>query len=139
MDGWPQFADSAADYYYVKKPAFYNIARSQQPFVLLIAENESGLYELFAVNDTAERVSAQYSVSDGDTEEILLKGSVSVNENGIKKVGPIDGLYSSQRLLMIKWEGVFSGFNHFITGNPIFDINKFKRWYARINSADKTK
>ena len=139
VDGWPQFADSAADYYYVKKPAFYNIARSQQPFVLLIAENESGLYELFAVNDTAERVSAQYSVSDGDTEEILLKGSVSVNENGIKKVGPIDGLYSSQRLLMIKWEGGFSGFNHFITGNPIFDINKFKRWYARINSADKTK
>lgn len=56
--------------------------------MLLIAENESGLYELFAVNDTTERVSAQYSVSDGDTEEILLKGSVSVNENGIKKVGP---------------------------------------------------
>ena len=129
IDGWPQFSDAVVDYYYDKKLAYDYIKRCQAPFCIICGENNDMKLPLYAVNDTLTKQNGHFSVSDGETGEILLEGDYNIAENTRVKLGEIHADYSEKRLIMIRWDG---GYNHYISGNIPFDLEKSKEWHEII-------
>ena len=112
-DGWPQVSDAVVDWYGCKKLAYSYIKRSQTPFCMLCDEPKNGEIELIATNDTQGAQTAKYTVENVVTGEIVSKGEVTVEANGIvcaTKLPDIKGAFFA-----IRWETeTGSGINHFV-------------------------
>ena len=132
LDGWPQATEALVDYYFDRKIAFDVVARSNRPFVMLCGENANGRTCLYAVNDTAKKVSADYEVVDADTGIILTKGTAETEANGVVNLGILQGVMFGQSMLVIKWKGDENGFNHYITGKPVYKKSDFVCWYEKL-------
>ena len=130
VDGWPQMSDAVVDYYYDKKIAYDYIKRSQAPFAIMLSENISSYHNICAANDTMEEKHGKYTITKGETGEIVATGEYHLEPNSYKVIGRMDCDFSDKDLYIIKWEG---GFNHYITGYPPFDKDKFKKWHEIIN------
>jgi len=130
VDGWPQVSDAVVDYYYDKKIAYDYIKRSQAPFAIMLSENISSYHNICAANDTMEEKHGKYTITKGETGEVVATGEYHLEPNSYKVIGRMDCDFSDKDLYIIKWEG---GFNHYITGYPPFDKDKFKKWHEIIN------
>ncbi len=134
LDGWPGNTEALVDWYFVKKRAFDVVARSHEPFCLMIYENENGARSLVAVNDTSEEKQTEYTVKDGETGDVLYSGEIRVTANGAKAVQLGDSVYFNQTLWLIEWEeDGGKKCNHYLCGNPVFDLEKVRKWYRIID------
>ena len=133
LDGWPQMSDAVVDYYFEKKIAFDYIKRAQAPFSIFIAEPEDWHIRVVAANDTLEKVSGSFSITDMDTQACLLSGDFSVDENGIASLGQLPFFYSDKGMLLIEWYiGGKRYFNHYLYGCPAFSFEQYKNWYEKL-------
>jgi len=133
LDGWPQISDAVVGYYYDKKIAYDYIKRSQAPFSIMFRELEKWNLTLVAANDTLEKVSGTYKVTNLDTDEIVAEGNFDVGENQIADLCKVPVMYSDKGMFLIEWyiDGV-RYFNHYMFGYPGFDLEKYKEWYKKI-------
>lgn len=133
LDGWPQFSDAVVDYYLSKKLAYYYIRRSQRPVCLMIDNPEQWRVRLVAGNDSLEAAEGDYRVRDGENGETLLEGRFYAKANENAELGSIRLTFGEKRLLLIEWtiDGRKYG-NHYVHGYPIFSLDAYKGWLAKI-------
>ena len=129
LDGWPQFSDAVVDYYYTRKLAYGYIKRCQAPFCIIADEIRSWKSKLFACNDTLQPQSGHVTVTDAQTDKVLLDTDFTAKENASSCIGEIPIYYSEHKVLMIRWvANGNAGFNHYLCGYPPFDLG----WYQRF-------
>ena len=129
IDCWPQISDAIVDYYFSKKLAYYYIKRVQEPFCIMITEPESWYVKIVGVNDTLREKRGTYRVYDADTREELSSGNFSVSFYQKKLLDKIRVSRGEQRLFIIEWEVDDKRFlNHYLLGNPPFDLERYKEW-----------
>ena len=135
IDGWPQISDAVVDYYYAKKLAYHYIKRVQRPICLMMDELTDWTHDVVLGNDSREAHMVKWSVEDGETGEILLKGETlsPANENVV--LGTIREMSGDQRLYILRYEiGGVHYANHYISGFPHFDADRMLRWLEIIRS-----
>ncbi|MDQ1257449.1 MAG: beta-mannosidase [Candidatus Hydrogenedentes bacterium] len=136
IDGWPQFSDAIVDYYFGKKLAYHYIKRAQQPIGLIVGEAGSEKYRPVVVcNDTRDAAAGTYTVTDGDTDEVLATGAFDVHANQNMQVARIRGFASDQRLFTLQWTVGNQAFaSHYLAGTPPFSLGRYKSWLKKIAS-----
>lgn len=138
LEGWPGNTEALVDWYFEKKRAFDVVARSHEPFCLMIYENANGTHSLVAANDTLEEKQTLYTVKDGETGETLYAGEIRVGANGAKSVLLDGSVYFEQKLWLIEWEeNGEKKYNHYLCGNPVYDLEKVRKWYQIIGEKVK--
>ena len=134
LDGWPQFSDAIVDYFFDKKLAYNHIKRAQQDVVLCMSEIEGWESALVVANDTFTPRTGTYTVTDGETGEVLAEGPFMVGANESRKVGSLPVFYSEKRLVLLKLD--YDGktvWNHHIFGEVPFDLACAKVWQGIID------
>lgn len=131
LDGWPQFSDAVVDYYGKEKLAYKNICRSQAPVLCMIAPDVDGNYTLWGINDLPKDVCIDLRVEDGENKESFFAGQVKIPKDSKKAIATLQ-FFSKKRLIMMHWSGDVSGKNHFISGYPEYDFERFSHWYDII-------
>ena len=133
MDCWPQISDAIVDYYFSKKLAYYYIKRVQEPFCIMITEPESWYVKIVGVNDTLREKRGTYRAYDADTKEELSSRAFSISPYSKKLLDKIRVSRGEQRLFIIEWEIDGKRFlNHYLLGNPPFDLVKYKEWLKML-------
>ena len=129
LDGWPQMSDAVVDYYFTKKLAYKYIKRSQAPFCIAADEISDWKIKLFACNDTLQPKAGHFTVTDAETNELLIDKDFTAEANASTCIGEIPVFYSAHKVLLIHWmiDGE-AGFNHYLCGYPPFDL----AWYKKI-------
>lgn len=134
LDCWPQISDAVVDYYFHKKLAFYYIKRSQQPICLICDEPKDWHHGVYLCNDSLTGQKVSYTVRDGETGQVLLAGETwsAANENVL--LGSFKTFSGVQRLIVMDWqlEDGTRGANHFITGYPAYDPERYGGWLEII-------
>ena len=127
IDGWPQFSDAVADYYYDKKLAYYYIKMTQKPFILSVSEPSNWNCDLRAVNDSGKSLVFSYTVRDfTEGGKIVCEGKNHIGGDEVIVLEKLPYSYGHKKLYVIEWEcGEYSGKNHYMAGNPPFDLE----WY----------
>jgi beta-mannosidase len=135
IDGWPQFSDAVVDYYYDKKLAYYYLRQSQNPLLLTFTEPFNWRLRLNAVNNTGKDIDFTYTVKDYDTGETVLSGTGSCNEGLVYELDAIPYSQGEQKIYLIEWEsGKYSGKNHYLSGNPPFNLKYYTAFLQKIYS-----
>ncbi|MBC7320950.1 glycoside hydrolase family 2 [bacterium] len=133
IDCWPQISDAIVDYYFSKKLAYYYIKRVQEPFCIMITEPESWYVKIVGVNDTLAEKKGTYRVYDVETEEELSSGKFLLSPLSKKVLDKIRISRGEQRLFIIEWEiDSKKFFNHYLLGNPPFNLARYKEWLKII-------
>lgn len=135
IDGWPQISDSVVDYYFRKKLAWHYIRRSQQPCQMMLEEVSGWNQGIVLANDTLSDKHFIWSVSDGDTGEVLSQGEICVPAGENVRVGWLRLDPSQQRLLLLNFtaDGE-AGVNHYLTGWPKYKKADLLRWLEIIRT-----
>ncbi len=133
-DGWPQVTEAVIDFYGNKKLAFEVIKRSQKPFTFSVKTDLENRLILVALNDGDKNVTVNYTVTDGETGEVIKSGKVLSIAGENKELGFISVNACDKKLLLIKFDGDKKGFNHYITGYPTYDAEKVIEWYKIIKT-----
>lgn len=133
IDGWPQISDAVVDWYGNKKLAYGMIKRSQQPFCIMCDEPDSnGMLSIYAINDTRNNLTVDYSVTEALTDKTLLKGTVTVSPDTAVKIGEIKE--KNGEYYLIEWSGDAVGKNHFV--GAIGDMISEKDYTLFLKKAD---
>ncbi|MDR1106083.1 MAG: hypothetical protein LBL44_06980 [Treponema sp.] len=123
IDGWPQFSDAVADYYYVRKLAYFYLKQSQAPFLLAFTEPYEWYINLTAVNNSPGPVEFSYKVTDYDTKKEVLFGKGHCNEAESFQVDRMRYSQGEKKIYLIEWQAEnLSGQNHYLAGNPPFEF-----------------
>lgn len=136
MDGWPQFSDAVADYYFVKKLAFDYIRISQQFLLGIAGEWMDWGHELVMANDTLTSYTGTLVVTDAETDEELFRRSFEVAPNSNTVVGKLRLPNCERRMLILRWttdQGV-CGANHYMTGRPPVDFQWYRQFIPELRS-----
>ena len=112
-DGWPQVSDAVVDWYGCKKIAYHYIKRSQQPFCMLCDEPKNGVIALYATNDKQVDLTAEYTVENLATGEMVASGTCTVKANEIVKAADLPDAKGGFYLIRWKTEQG-EGVNHFV-------------------------
>lgn len=133
IDCWPQISDAIVDYYFSKKLAYHYIKRVQEPFFIMISEPENWYVQVVGINDTFTKKDGIFLVLDGDTDEKIIERDFSVEADSKKVLGRIRVSRGEQRLFIINWtiDGI-SYKNHYLLGNPPFNLERYKTWLENI-------
>ncbi len=133
LDGWPQMSDAVVDYYFTKKLAYGYIKRSQAPFCMIADEITDWRIKIFACNDTLQIKSGHFTVTDAQTNEILLEQDFTAEVNASTCIGEIPVFYSERKVLLIRWvaDGE-AGYNHYLCGYPPFDLGWYKNFIEEL-------
>ena len=133
LEGWPGNTEAVVDWYFEKKEAFDVIARSHEPFCLMIRENANGTRSLVAVNDTLQEKRTTFTIRDGETGETLHSAELRVDKNGAAEYPLCTSVTFEHRLWLIEWkDGDKIYCNHYLCGNPIFSLERMRKWYGII-------
>ena len=125
IDGWPQFSDAVVDYYFTKKLSYHYIKISQSPLILTFTEPRNWNLTLVAVNNAGRAVDFDYRVTDYDGD-VVAEGRSSCADQSVLELIKLPYTLSTAKLYVIDWKAEeFSGRNHYLAGNPPFDLN----WY----------
>jgi len=132
-DGWPHVSDAVCDYYNSPKRAFYYISNVQRDVCVMVLDAVDGKYPVMAVNDTRKAVKgAGVEISDVVTGKQLYKGNFDIAPNGKTLVASLPEM-TGQGMLLIKYSVDGTRYmNHYLYGNPPFDLEKYRQW---INSS----
>lgn len=132
LDGWPQMSDAVVDYYFNKKAAYAFIKRSQAPFVIAADELDDWSMRIYACNDTLQVKEGTFTVTDAETEEVLLTGNFSAKANTSTLIGRIPLFYSEHKILIFRWNiGEESGMNHYLCGFPPINLEMYRKLYLK--------
>ena len=122
-DGWPIISDSVVDYYFVKKAAYHAIKAVHGDVLVAVRDDHS----VWAVNDLWRPASGSVRITDVATGRLLMSRPFEVAANGRALLGEV--AFDGQGLLSIEYE--VEGrktLNHFLYGNPPFNIDDVKNW-----------
>jgi len=133
IDGWPQFSDAVVDYYFEKKLAYYYIKNSQQHVCVMLKEPSDWVQKIVVSNDTPTDACISVTIKDIDTNEIVFERDVTAPADSTTEIGDIRFLRSKQRFFIIEWTGQHSGTNHYLAGNPPFDLCIYRNWLLKSN------
>ena len=112
IDGWPQVSDAVVDWYGCKKLAYSYIKRSQSAFCLFCDEPIHGMLDLVATNDLQVPVNATYTVTNLMTDEVVYRGEVVLEANGIARIAKLPD--EKNAFYLIAWTSEQGeGKNHF--------------------------
>ena len=126
LDGWPQMSDAVVDYYFTEKIAYRYLKRAQAPFAVCLDELYDWNLRICACNDTLEEKCGHLRITDADSGEELFSGDFRAAKNATTVVGHLPLYYSEKRLLLLRWQiGKETGFNHYLTGFPPFDLARY--------------
>jgi beta-mannosidase len=134
IDGWPQFSDAVTDYYYNKKLAYYYLRQSQQPLILTFAEPGDWELPLCASNLCGKGpLEFSYQVRDFVSGEKVLAGTGACNDQETFELAALPYSQGEKRIYLIEWQsGVYSGKNHYLAGNPPFELSFYKDFLQKI-------
>lgn len=133
LDGWPQFSDAVVDYYFERKLAFDFIKRAQEPLCLMLREPKAWGQELVACNDTRQEIEVEYMVKDIDGGETLAEGRGLAAADSVTVLARVPFFASQKRFYVISWRSAQgSGLNHYLSGNPPFDLGRYRKWLAKV-------
>lgn len=137
-DGWPQFSDAVVDYYFTKKLAYHYIKRAQQPVCLMFKLPENWTLSLMASNDTPERVCVHYKVTDiSENGTVLIESECSVEPDSAVAVWNTPYSMSDKKFYLIEWTiGDVHYKNHYLSGNPTFDLAQYIAWASQAQMLD---
>jgi beta-mannosidase len=129
IDGWPQFSDAVVDYYMEKKRAYEYIKRAQQDICVVLKEPNSWKQAVVVCNDTREDVSIKLKITDVGADKVVLEAEGISRNNAVTPLGSLNYTMSKQTLYLIEWESAAgNGRNHFLAGNPPFNLAQYKQW-----------
>lgn len=132
IDGWPQFSDAVVDYYFRKKLAYDFIRTSQQPLCLVLREPEAWSQELVACNDFRDEMEVRYSVRDINTGSAVAAGRAIARGDSVTVFDRIPYSTGEKRFYLLEWEtSAGPGRNHYLAGNPPFDLEQYRQWLAK--------
>ncbi|HPK02786.1 MAG TPA: hypothetical protein PLS90_10065 [Candidatus Sumerlaeota bacterium] len=132
LDGCPLISNAVVDFYFRKTIAYEYIRRAQDDLLFCI-EKMDGELELFLVSDSLEEREVSYQVVSGD--EIIAQGLASVPANGVVALGSAGKAAGAARLFLLRAEaGDRAYFNHYLDGEPPFDLDRVKGFHARIEA-----
>ncbi|MCL2811734.1 MAG: glycoside hydrolase family 2 [Clostridia bacterium] len=133
-DGWPQFSDAVVDYYGVKKLAYSFIKRAQAPVCLMFGDAENWHLPLYGANDTPDPKKIAYKVADISAGNALLfEGEAVIPGDSTVCLWQKDFSMSHKGLYLITWTGDAQGKNHYLVGNPTFDLDTYIAWLKAAN------
>ena len=99
----------------------------------MITEPESWYVKIVGVNDTLREKRGTYRAYDADTKEELSSRAFSISPYSKKLLDKIRVSRGEQRLFIIEWEIDGKRFlNHYLLGNPPFDLVKYKEWLKML-------
>ena len=133
IDGCPQFSDAVVDYYYVKKLAYFYLQQSQKPFIITFNEPHEWKIKLIAVNNSQSSIEVKYKIRDYENGKILLSGKKNCADAESTIIDSLGYSQGEKKIYLIEWEaGVFSGRNHYLAGNPPFDLFWYRSFLKDI-------
>jgi beta-mannosidase len=142
IDCWPQFSDAVVDYNFYKKLAYYYLRQSQRPLLLTFAEPKDWSLPLCASNLCGSgALSFSWQVRDYGSGAVLLAGENTVGDQECFRLGALPYSQGEKRIYLIEWQsGAYSGRNHYLAGNPPFDLAFYRNflkktygdWYQEI-------
>ncbi|MCL2478742.1 MAG: hypothetical protein FWF22_04530 [Treponema sp.] len=136
IDCWPQFSDAVVDYYYNKKLAYYYLRQSQQPLLLTFAEPENWKLALCASNLSDEALEFNCRVTDFVSGTVVFSGRYHCGAGTLCEIGTIPYSQGEKKIYIIEWEcGKYSGRNHYLAGNPPFELSFYRDFLAGEYSA----
>ncbi|MGN0879394.1 MAG: glycoside hydrolase family 2 protein [Oligosphaeraceae bacterium] len=138
MDGWPQMSDAIVDYYFTPKLAYPILRRIHQEVCVIIGEpNESGQSAVILCNDSRETHTVAFRVRRGLEQRLVLEKTVELPPNQNAVAGFIDANPAEQDLFIMTWtaDGTVSGANHYLLGQPPFDLARYREWLRLIIDA----
>ncbi len=134
VDGWPQISDAVVDWYLAEKLAFSVIAASQRPLLVLVGEPSNGRYPVLACNDTRRDVSGSLRIYCLGDDKPVLEESYCSPANQTVKVAELEPL-GTQSMLLARWrDDDGEAINHYLVGNPPFNLAQLKAWYEVVRS-----
>ncbi|MDR1692706.1 MAG: hypothetical protein LBR72_05055, partial [Oscillospiraceae bacterium] len=124
IDGWPQFSDAVADYYFKRKQAYAVIRRSQTPVCIMASDQGNEDVALYAANDTKGKVSVAYKVYDAwDHRRELLSGALELKPDSVLRLTAL-APKGEQTMLIIEYTADGESFkNYYLYGRPTFDFD----------------
>ena len=128
MDGWPQFSDAVVDYYFRRKLAYHYIKNSQQDICVMLDEPMNWNQRVIVSNDTRTDKRIDCRITDIDTGEAVFAGSFTAPADQSTEIGQIRYARNKQRFFVITWQGDAEGSNHYLAGQPPFDLAAYRRW-----------
>lgn len=124
IDAWPQFSDSAVDYYFEKKLAYNAIKRLQQPLCLIVDDE----LNIRFINNTENETYAEYSIIDASSGETVKEGKYGLSYNANTVIGKLPQPEKNGQIYILRWDycssgikGWRKGINHYLYGKPPFD------------------
>ncbi len=142
FDGWPQpTSDAVVDYYGQKKLAYYYIARSQRPVLVLVGEasvSNADAYPVYISNCSRTRWHGTIEVLDGDIasqdKALLWRGTEQIEAGALKKITEVPAR-SAPSLILLQWRAEnakITEHNHYVTGKPPYSLSCYRTWLRRI-------
>lgn len=125
IDGWPQISDAIVDYYYGKKLAYQYIKASQQDLCLMFREPEAWHIELVGANDTFKDMNVEYKAVDLKTGETVCQGRKTADADSVTHFETLPYTMSRKTIYKIEWHGDAEGVNHYLTGQPVYDLKEY--------------
>jgi beta-mannosidase len=111
----------------VKKLAYFYLKQSQKPFIITFSEPHEWHIGLTAVNNSSGAVEFNYTVRDYGTGKTVLSGRGKCGEAESLKIGRLSYSHGEKKLYLIDWDAEqFSGKNHYLAGNPPFELSWYK-------------
>ena len=142
IDGWPQFSDAVVDYYFNKKLAYFYLRQSQRPLILAFTEPKNWEIHLCASNLSGNGIlDFSFKVKDFASGTTVLSGEASCPDQGIFDIAALPYSQGEKKIYLIEWEsGKYSGTNHYLAGNPPFELSfyrdfllkEYNAWYKEI-------
>ncbi len=137
INGWPQFDNSVISYDFSKKLAYHYIKRSQKPVMLGMFGPYEWCCHLIMCNDTLTDKTVTYKVWDADTKEVLCSGEATADKNTSVHIDQTHIFHNEKRLFIIEWQcDGETYYNHYITGYPPIEFDKYKKWLKIIGDLD---
>jgi beta-mannosidase len=134
IDGWPQWSDAVVDYNFYKKLAYFYIRQSQQPLLLTFSEPGDWKIRLCAANHSGGgTLEFSYLVKDYESGRTVLSGKGACGDQGIFEPASLPYRQGEKKIYLIEWDaGAYSGKNHYLAGNPPFDLSFYRGFLKKI-------
>ncbi|MEA5127532.1 MAG: glycoside hydrolase family 2 TIM barrel-domain containing protein [Proteiniphilum sp.] len=135
-DGWPVLSDAIVDYYNSKKLAFHFLKTVHEDVCVFINDAKEGAHTLVVTNDTRKPSKGDVVISDVMTGKEIYKGTFDSKANGRLQIAELPKM-KGQGILLIRYtvDGKELS-NHYLYGEPPFNLNDYKTWLEKTDIYD---
>jgi len=121
-----------------RKLAYSFIKRSQEPLCLVLQEPQNWRQALVACSDLRCDLPLEYTVRDVDSGELLIQGRGVARADAVTVLGQIPFSMGARRFYLLAWQSDFGpGRNHYLAGNPPFELAQYRGWLEKAGMLDK--